>query len=553
MTQDQALTILKSGVNVFLTGEPGSGKTYTVNRYINYLRRHDIEVAITASTGIAATHIGGVTIHSWSGIGIKTYISKYDLDNLASNEYVYKRLDAARVLILDEISMLAAETLEAVDQVCRAVRKKDQPFGGLQVIFVGDFFQLPPVNKQNEPTRFAFESRAWAMSEVRVCYLSEQHRQSDKKFLSVLSAIRDCAFTEEHLAHIDARKIHGDSLPDSLPRLFSHNTNVDSVNETKLGRLKGEAKEFKMTSQGNKVLIESLKRGCLSPEVLNLKPGARVMFTKNNTGKGFVNGTLGTIHGFSSEDAPIVKTQDNQIISVEPMEWSVEEGGSIKARIQQIPLRLAWAITVHKSQGMSLDAAVMDLSQVFEYGQGYVALSRVRNLAGLHVLGYNPRAFEVHPRIIEQDKGFRTQSLEVEETFGAASESDLAELHKNFIVYCGGNLKAKPEGEKPIKKKRKDTYLETFNLWNRGKNVVQIAEERKISAETVLTHVEKLVAEKKIDRREVARLISNSLALELHIIHAAFKELETDKLTPVYEKLGEAYSYDDLRLARLLL
>lgn len=556
MTQEQALNVLKSGANVFLTGEPGSGKTYTVNQYISYLRRHKIDAAVTASTGIASTHIGGMTIHSWSGVGIKSYLSPYELDGLASNEYLVRRLDNARILIIDEISMLSAETLDTVDLVCRTVRKRDEAFGGLQVVFVGDFFQLPPVSKQNQIARYAFESRAWVNAQVQVCYLSEQHRQNDKNFLNLLGAIRSDTFGADHLVHVEARKISIDSLPDTLPRLFSHNADVDSLNTGQLTKLTGEAKEFKMVSQGSKGLVEALKRGCLSPEILNLKIGARVMFTKNNSVRGFVNGTLGAVIKFGNDGLPIVKTRDNEIIAVERMDWTVEENGNIKARITQLPLRLAWAITVHKSQGMSLDAAVMDLSQVFEYGQGYVALSRVRNLAGLHVLGYNAKAFQVHPRILEQDQVFRSSSLEAEQVFDSASAADLKTMRENFIVYCGGNLKASAEEKKSVNnlgKNKKDTYQETLNYWNRGKNLVQIAEERKLSTETVFNHIEKLVAADKIKRTELSRLINDSLALELHIIHAVFRELKTDKLTPVFEKLGEAYSYDDLRLARLLL
>src|SRR3989338_10848077 len=145
MTQNQALSILKTGANVFLTGEPGSGKTHTVNEYVAYLRQHNIEPAITASTGIAATHISGITIHSWSGIGIKRKLDKYDLDKISSSSYVGKRVRRAKVLIIDEVSMLSAETLSMIDAVCREVKQNPEPFGGLQMILVCDFFQLPPI------------------------------------------------------------------------------------------------------------------------------------------------------------------------------------------------------------------------------------------------------------------------------------------------------------------------------------------------------------------------------------------------------------------------
>ena len=190
--QEAGLSILKTGANVFLTGEPGSGKTHTVNAYIRYLREHGINPAITASTGIAATHVGGMTIHSWSGIGIKRALTEYDLDFLSSNEGLTKRIATAKVLIIDEISMLDGTVLAMVEQVTRTLRRKEEPFGGLQVVFVGDFFQLPPIaNKEKaERAQFCFESNAWRTANPIVCYLSEQHRQDDTAFLSTLGAIR---------------------------------------------------------------------------------------------------------------------------------------------------------------------------------------------------------------------------------------------------------------------------------------------------------------------------------------------------------------------------
>ena len=189
MTQEQSLNILKSGANVFLTGEPGSGKTYTINRYIAWLRERGVEPAITASTGIAATHVGGMTIHAWSGIGIKRSLSDWDLEALLEREPLVRRVRLAHVLIIDEVSMLDAHTLAMVDSAVRTLRGNERPFGGLQVIFVGDFFQLPPVSK-GEQSKFAFESPAWDEANPLHCYLNEQHRQEDGVFLELLGALR---------------------------------------------------------------------------------------------------------------------------------------------------------------------------------------------------------------------------------------------------------------------------------------------------------------------------------------------------------------------------
>ena len=461
MTQQQALIILKTGANVFLTGEPGAGKSHTVNEFVSWLRARGVEPAVTASTGIAATHIGGMTIHSWAGIGIKRQLSAYDLDHIASNEGVVKRLRRTRILIIDEVSMLSPDTLSMVDAVCREILGQSKPFGGLQIIFVGDFFQLPPIVKKVESSeqsddlfidesaavpRFAYEAAAWARANPVVCYLSEQHRQDDDAFLEILSAIRRGEFGEQHLAQVSARKVaKGGNTPASAPKLYSHNADVDRINDATLSSIGGTPKSFAMRSQGSPARIESLKKSCLSPEALFLKAGASVMFTKNNPKEGYVNGTLGKVESFNSFNGqPIVRLRSGRSVEVEPMEWSVEDSGKILARITQLPLRLAWAITVHKSQGMSLDEAVMDLSDVFEYGQGYVALSRVRSLKGLYLLGWNRRTFEVHPEVLTKDVQFREASDEAAEVFDALPNDEVKKMQENFILACGGKREASP-------------------------------------------------------------------------------------------------------------
>lgn len=455
MTQDQAIAILKTGAHVFLTGEAGSGKTHTINQYTDYLRHHEIDFAVTASTGIAATHIHGMTIHSWSGIGVQSTLDDDALKHIAENRYVSKRIKKAKVLIIDEVSMLDGRVLSLVERVCRRVRKLGVPFGGLQVVLVGDFFQLPPVSgKEKTGSEFAFESEVWQALRPTVCYLTEQHRQEDSAFLRILSAIRRNEFDETHFESISERIIKSTELPDDMTRLYSHNANVDTLNSNELKRLSGKTHAYTMALRGPEALTSALIRGCLSPERLELKEGAAVMFTKNNSSAGFVNGTLGTVIGFSSDKKyPIIKTTDGMKITAEPMEWTIAEGDEVFAKITQIPLRLAWAMTIHKSQGVSLDAAVMDLSQVFEYGQGYVALSRVRTLSGVHLLGVNARAFQVHPVVLAEDILFRRASDRAEAEYSRLTPERIAEMESNFIIISGGKQK-RVKKEKKTKKKK---------------------------------------------------------------------------------------------------
>lgn len=564
MTQEQALKILKTGANVFLTGEPGSGKTYVTNLFVSYLRAHGIEPAITASTGIAATHLGGMTIHSWSGIGIKDRLNKGDLQNIAANDGVKKRVTASKVLIIDEISMLPPTTLQMIDAVCRRIKQIQKPFGGMQIVLVGDFFQLPPVQKNyryNEsqddlfdtiPPRFAYDSPLWLQAEFTTCYITEQYRQDDDALLSILSKIRSNSFDHASLTIISQRKIEVGNAPDSAPKLYSHNVDVDTVNTRMLSKLHGEERLFQMQARGNRNLINAMKKGCLSPECLYLKVGASVMFTKNNSKEGFVNGTLGVVEGFSKEKKlPLVRIRNGRKIEVASMDWTVEENGEIRGRISQIPLRLAWAITVHKSQGVSLDEAVIDLSRVFEFGQGYVALSRVRRIVGIHLLGWNDTAFRVDPEVLERDQQFRIDSDQAEREFSELPEEKLNELHRDFIIACGGSLDPVSRGDKIAEKI--STYDQTLKLWHQGKDMVQIAKSRNLSQGTILNHIEQLAQDKKIKCSELIKIVPANLLPDLPQIQAVFKKLATTKLSPVFEYYQGEYSYETLRIARMTM
>ena len=409
MRQAQALSVLLSGVNVFLTGPPGAGKTYVLNEFIQRARKRGKTVAVTASTGIASTHLNGTTIHSWSGLGIRDQLSRHDLEWLAANERLRKRYNATDILVIDEVSMLHGVRLDMVNQACKLLRQNEQPFGGMQVVLVGDLFQLPPVSPGREIFDFAHLSAAWQELELRICYLSEQHRQAEDGLLDLLTALRSGDFEESHLELLNSRKGQ-DPGNLTVTRLYTHNRDVDSINDRHLRDLHAESKTYSMATKGGKVKVEQLIKSVLAPEKLQLKSGAEVMFVANNFAEGFVNGSRGQVIGFS-EHWPLVRLHDNdRIIKVEPHTWSLTEDNRVRAEVAQLPLRLAWAITIHKSQGMSLDAAEIDLSQAFTPGMGYVALSRVRSLDGVFLLGLNPTALLLHPDIYEFDRGLKQES-----------------------------------------------------------------------------------------------------------------------------------------------
>ncbi len=478
MTQQEALAILKTGVNVFLTGEPGSGKTHTVNAYVQYLRERGVEPAITASTGIAATHIGGYTIHSWSGVGVRRDISDYDIEMLLSKEKTAKRIIDAKVLIIDEISMLDATILGSVDRVLRTLRRRplmeEEPFGGLQIVFVGDFFQLPPVPERGEKSRFAFGSDSWREVNPVVCYLSEQHRQEDPELLDILLSMRQGSVGSKHRGHLKAR-IGVAPEGNVVTRLYTHNADVDRLNSDQLTQIDSKEHRYEMQSQGARALVESLKNHCLSPQTLILKEGAKVMFTRNNFDAGYVNGTLGTVVGFDDGGLPIVETRSGRSLLVDTIDWTIQDGNKILAKITQLPLRLAWAITVHKSQGMSLDAAIIDLGAAFEYGQGYVALSRVRSLAGLYLERMSEQALMLHPAVVEKDREFHKRSDLARAKFAALAPEKRIEMEENFLRAIGAKepemvqYDAKPAQSTNISRlaKLRETFPNAGRAWSK--------------------------------------------------------------------------------------
>ncbi|HVQ44371.1 MAG TPA: HRDC domain-containing protein [Candidatus Saccharimonadia bacterium] len=410
MTQSEALAILESGQSALLTGAAGTGKTYVLNEFIRRAKRRGLSVAVTATTGLAATHLHGTTIHAWSGIGVHDYFDRHMAGKLAqSRQDLMRRAD---VLVIDEISMLHDFRLDMVDEALRTVRESEAPFGGLQVILCGDFFQLPPVNRRDgREGGFVILSEAWQRAGFAVCYLEKQYRQTeDEAYTAILNGIRAGVLTRGQLDTLRARDGSHDAAAEQT-RLLTVNVDVDSVNAAELRGLAGEVHRYDMGTHGGKNYVEQLQRSCLAPAILELKLAARVMFIKNAQDRSFANGSLGTVVGFEERmDYPVVELVSGRTLTVRPETWELMDGDKRRASLEQLPLRLAWAITVHKSQGMTLDAARIDLSRAFVEGMGYVALSRVRSLEHLRLDGLNGMALRVSPLAKQIDADLRTAS-----------------------------------------------------------------------------------------------------------------------------------------------
>lgn len=549
MIQNDALKILKMGENVFLTGEAGSGKTHVLRNYISYLNENGIGVALTASTGIAATHIGGITIHAWSGLGIRNFLSERDIDDLESKQHLWKRYENTKVIIIDEISMLHHFRLDLVDTLCRSFKRNDKPFGGMQVVLCGDFFQLPPISRPNEPEgHFAYASKVWEELHLKVCYLEESYRQDDATFISLLKGIRENRFDEEMIGHL---KLSSQKSLDSsivATKLSTHNENVDKINEEELSKISGKEKSFEMTHKGKSNLVEALAKSVLAPEKLILKIGARVMFVKNNFEKKYSNGTLGIVEGYDSFGYPIVATFSGKKIVASPETWRIEEDGKVKAEISQVPLRLAWAITIHKSQGMSLDAAEIDLTRSFAPGMGYVALSRVRNLKGLFLKGFNAMALAVHPEVFEIDQDFKKMSKQAESFLEFLGKDEIEKRQKEFVLKNGSIKKEKEESV--------STHYKTKLLILEKLPLEKIASARNLKEETILSHIEKLLEEgEQIDIEYIkrARLSDSKFNKIKSALLKIFKKEGNMSLSPVKTLLGSDVSYFEIRLSRLFV
>ncbi|MCY4577126.1 MAG: AAA family ATPase [Candidatus Kaiserbacteria bacterium] len=538
MDQKCAMAVLQSGSNVFLTGEPGAGKTHTISNYVAWLQKKRKEVAVTASTGIAASHIGGRTIHSWSGIGVKETLGQEDIEQIMQKGRSVQRMSETEVLIIDEVSMLSGKILDALDVLLRTARMDTRPFGGVQIILVGDFFQLPPVSRDSN-TPYAFTAEVWSRAGLQVCYLTEQHRQEDNAFLDLLRAIRNGTLSDEHYTLLQEQ----DSIANGMQEptmLHAHNREVDQDNTARLEALSGERRVFTMEKDGPRAVVEAMVKGCMSPEVLSIKEGAVVMFTKNDPQQSFVNGTLGTVTGFSREgDLPIIETFDGKTIVAEHMLWEMHDGGERIAALRQVPLRLAWSITIHKSQGASLDAAEINLSRVFVEGQGYVALSRVRSLAGLRLVGgITPKSLAIAPMIQEQDRLYKQASEQAEVAFAGATPEEVQ----------GESVATTAPISKPLKK---DTYTTTLEMLQDGKTLEEIVITRAIQEKTILTHIEILVANNALQSSDIKHLLPKNWDEIYQEIHTAIKKHTDERLKPLYEHCDEKYPYPLITLARV--
>ena len=390
-----------TGRSIFLTGKAGTGKT-TFLKYItqNISKRF----VILAPTGVAAINAGGSTIHSFFQLPLCPYLP--DVKELVTEYQMperYRRLRKERqkiirtldLLVIDEISMVRADLLDAVDMSLRHYRRSSKPFGGVQLLMIGDAHQLSPVVKENErqymaqvyPSPYFFHSKALQKLDYITIELQKVHRQKDADFLEILNAVREDRITHDILQKLNSRVNAFDSESDVI-RLTTHNSQADQVNSSKLAKLPGEPVMFEAEVEG-----EFPENSYPADSVLSLKKGAQVMFVRNDPEGRFYNGKIGIVESITDKGLITVTDQDGEAIAVEPVDWENieyaldESSGEIMPEVigkfRQFPLRIAWAVTIHKSQGLTFDNVIIDAGAAFAFGQVYVALSRCRTLEGI--------------------------------------------------------------------------------------------------------------------------------------------------------------------------
>ncbi|KAF6720395.1 ATP-dependent DNA helicase PIF1 [Oryzias melastigma] len=409
--QTAVLSAVLGGKNVFFTGSAGTGKSFLLKRIVGSLPPKS--TFVTASTGVAACHIGGTTLHNFAGIGSGSAPLEQCIE-LAQRPSVLQHWTSCRHLIIDEISMVEGQFFDKLEAVARSVRRSTQPFGGIQLIVCGDFLQLPPVSKGKEKASFCFQARCWRKVIQVNMELTEVRRQTDQNFISLLQAIRLGRATEEISMKLTKSSYHRIERDGVLAtRLCTHKDDVELTNEDKLQQLPGSVRVFEAVDSDPE-LVRTIDAHSPVSRLIQLKVGAQVMLTKNlDVARGLVNGARGVVVAFESEKQglPRVRFLCGVTEVLRPERWVFKSAGGVHLSRAQLPLKLAWAISIHKSQGMTLDCVEISLARVFESGQAYVALSRARSLEGLRVMDFNAHVVRADPDVLLFYKKLRKERL----------------------------------------------------------------------------------------------------------------------------------------------
>ena len=395
--QSLALNLLKQGRNVLVTGPGGSGKSLLVNVVVDAFRKMGKKVGVTSTTGQSAHLIGGSTLHSFLGISLGDMSRNTLFERIISNSKKKKNWIETDLLVIDETSMLDPMLFEKLDSLAKKIRRIDRPFGGIQLLLAGDFYQLPVVNSD----KFVFEAECWTECINEIVVLTDIKRQSDGEFRDILNRLRIGNGTRDDFEYLKRLGEKEESDMNIRPtKIFCMNEHADIVNAKELAAIStANVYVYNMQISKPKLVTRDVTKKCNAVKTLKLCEGAEVLLLVNlDQEGGLINGSRGTVVYFTKQLRPVVRFINGKTRAIDYNTWEINEDGRVIAAVTQIPLRLAYAITIHKSQGMTLESASIDLSGVFEYGQAYVALSRVRDPVNLIVKNVSSKSFRVHPK-----------------------------------------------------------------------------------------------------------------------------------------------------------
>jgi len=531
--QEKAFDILQREGNVFLTGAAGTGKSFLLRKYLEGTGMHDFP--IVASTGAAAVLVGGRTFHSFFGIGIMEGGMHAVLARALRSKKLIQRLNRAQSVIIDEVSMLSGATLAAAEMICRRVRGRNEPWGGLRIIAVGDFAQLPPIAQNGMAKDWAFMHETWAESNFQPALLSTVVRTQDEDFLRVLNFVRTGTVNQDVTDFLNSRM---EEVPHSFDatRLYAHRARAEQHNLERLELLPRSLHRFPTDYKGDARSVEAVKRSAPVPETLLLKEGALIMMRKNDLSSEmrWVNGSLGHIKHITPEELQI-DLLNGEEITIEQEKFTYLNGdGEEVAAAWNFPVSLAWATTIHKAQGASLDRLVVDLSQLWEPGQAYVALSRVRSRAGLFVERWSPRSIMVEPLVTDfyNNLSDAMHTYTPRPLFAMRIVSDVEE-----------------EAPKKTVAKYKARRTLTVQMLKQESSIEDIAQQAGIQPDKLIMLIEKMLQE---GTQLSLHYMESSIERYEEIRHS-FENHGLDKLKPVYEDMNEEVDYDTIRLVRCIM
>lgn len=556
----------KTDMSLFLTGKAGTGKTTFLREVVRYTKKKSI---VLAPTGIAAVNAGAMTIHSFFQFGLGPFVQGViePKSDFRINKSKLELIRHLQLLIIDEVSMVRADLMDHIDVELRRIRRNSKPFGGVQLLMIGDLQQLPPIAhggedellRQYYKTLYFFSSSALKSMKYSCIELKNVYRQTDRHFIDILNHARNCTLTSQDISDLNARYIPGFSPKpeDGYIRLMTHNRQVDYVNETEMEKLDSKPYTFVAAVTGT-----FPEESYPTANSLTLKKGAQVMFIKNDPERRFINGTLGEVKSIDKNSIAVRLAESGTVIDVEPMEWQNiryqfdEESKEISSkqigRFKQYPLKAAWAITVHKSQGLTFDKAIIDVHAAFSPGQAYVALSRCRTLDGL-VLS-SPVSASVFMKDNAVDAYMNYISRPVEELAFSSCYEYFEYEKKPEPEEVAPVKKVKVNQEKPKKEKKEElrddtgkklsTFECSYRLYNQGNTIEQIAEKRGLNQSTIEGHLACYVASGDIDVHEFVD------GDTLQKVEAYCMEHPEEKaLKPIFEHFDAKIPYGVLRMA----